>query len=62
MKENAGLMRLLACFVAVVVCVWQEQGEYLFPQSIHRLVTRNIHHFEDCALAAADVRKPERSE
>jgi hypothetical protein len=55
-------MRLLACFVAVVVCVWQEQGEYLFPQSIHRLVTRNIHHFEDCALAAADVRKPERSE
>ncbi len=32
MKENAGLMRLLACFAAVVVCVWQEQGEYSFPQ------------------------------
>ena len=32
MKENAGLMRLLACFAAVVVCVWQEQREYSFPQ------------------------------
>jgi hypothetical protein len=32
MKENAGLMRLLACFAAVVVCVWQEQGEYSFSQ------------------------------
>ena len=32
MKENAGLMRLLACFAAVVVCAWQEQGEYSFPQ------------------------------
>jgi hypothetical protein len=32
MKESAGLMRLLACFVAVVVCVWQEQREYSFPQ------------------------------
>ena len=31
MKENAGLMRLLACFAAVVVCVWQEQREYSFP-------------------------------
>jgi hypothetical protein len=32
MKENAGLMRLLACFAAVVVCVWQEQREYSFSQ------------------------------
>jgi hypothetical protein len=33
MKENAGLHRLLACFTAVVVCVWQEQKEYSFPQT-----------------------------
>jgi hypothetical protein len=32
LKENAGAMRLLACFAAVVVCVWQEQREYSFPQ------------------------------
>ena len=32
MTENAGLMRLLACFVAAVVYVWQEQKEYSFPQ------------------------------
>jgi peptidoglycan/LPS O-acetylase OafA/YrhL len=32
MKENAGLMRLLSCFAAVVAYVWQEQSEYLFPQ------------------------------
>jgi hypothetical protein len=32
MKENAGLMRLLACFAAIVVCVWQEQREYSFSQ------------------------------
>jgi peptidoglycan/LPS O-acetylase OafA/YrhL len=32
MKKTAGLMRLLACFAAVVVCVWQEQREYSFPQ------------------------------
>jgi peptidoglycan/LPS O-acetylase OafA/YrhL len=32
MTENAGLMRLLACFAAVVVYVWQEQREYSFPQ------------------------------
>jgi hypothetical protein len=31
MAENAGLMRLLACFFAVVVYVWQEQREYSFP-------------------------------
>ena len=30
--ENAGLMRLLACFVAAVVYVWQEQREFSFPQ------------------------------
>jgi peptidoglycan/LPS O-acetylase OafA/YrhL len=32
MTENAGLMRLLACFAAVVVYIWQEQREYAFPQ------------------------------
>src|SRR3984893_6558043 len=32
MKKTAGLMRLLSCFAAVVVCVWQEQREYSFPQ------------------------------
>ena len=32
MTENAGRMRLLACFAAVVVYVWQEQREYSFPQ------------------------------
>jgi hypothetical protein len=31
-KENARLMRLLACLGAVVVYVWQEQREYSFPQ------------------------------
>jgi peptidoglycan/LPS O-acetylase OafA/YrhL len=30
--ENAGIMRLLACFVAAVVYVWQEQKEFSFPQ------------------------------
>ena len=32
MTENAALMRLLACFVAAVVYVWQEQKEFSFPQ------------------------------
>ena len=32
MKANAGLMRLLACFAAVVAYVWQEQSEYSFPR------------------------------
>jgi hypothetical protein len=32
MTENVGLMRLLACVVAAVVHVWQEQREYEFPQ------------------------------
>ncbi len=32
MKENVGLMRLLACFVAAVVYVWQEQMEFSFSQ------------------------------
>ena len=32
MKENAGLMRLLACFAAVVAYVWQEQSEYSFSR------------------------------
>src|SRR5271169_4200101 len=35
--ENARLMRLLACFVAAVVYVWQEQREYSFPH-IHLAV------------------------
>jgi hypothetical protein len=29
--ENVGLMRMVACVVAAVVYVWQEQNEYLFP-------------------------------
>ena len=32
MTENVGLMRLLACVVAAVVHVLQEQREYAFPQ------------------------------
>ena len=32
MTEKVGLMRLLACFVAAVVYIWQEQREYSFPQ------------------------------
>ncbi len=30
--EKVSLMRLLACFVAAVVYIWQEQREYSFPQ------------------------------
>ncbi len=33
MMEKAARMRLLACFAAVVVYVWQEQREYSFPQT-----------------------------
>ena len=29
--KNAGLMRLLACFIAAVAYIWQEQIEFLFP-------------------------------
>jgi hypothetical protein len=32
MTEKVGLMRLLACVVAAVVYVWQEQREYSFPR------------------------------
>lgn len=32
MTKNVGLMRLLACFVAAVVYVWQEQREFSFSQ------------------------------
>jgi len=32
MKQNVNRMRLLACFVAVVVYVWQEQMEFSFSQ------------------------------
>jgi TraX protein len=31
-KEDGGLTRLLACFAAVVVYVWQEEREYSFHQ------------------------------
>jgi len=30
--QTAGLMRLLACIIAAVVYVWQEQKEFAFPQ------------------------------
>jgi non-ribosomal peptide synthetase-like protein len=30
--KNAGLMRLLACFIAAVAYIWQEQIEFSFPQ------------------------------
>jgi hypothetical protein len=32
MTKNVGLMRLLACFVAAVVYIWQEQREFFFSQ------------------------------
>jgi hypothetical protein len=32
MIKNLGLMRLLACFIAAVVYVWQEQREFSFSQ------------------------------
>ena len=32
MTENVGLMRLLACVVAAVIYVWQEQREFSFSQ------------------------------
>jgi TraX protein len=32
MTEKVSVMRLLACFVAAAVYVWQEQREYSFPQ------------------------------
>jgi peptidoglycan/LPS O-acetylase OafA/YrhL len=35
--ETAGLMRLLACLVAAVVFVWQEQKEFSFP-AVHLAV------------------------
>jgi hypothetical protein len=35
--ETAGLMRLLACLVAAVIFVWQEQKEFSFP-AIHLAV------------------------
>jgi hypothetical protein len=31
MARNTGLMRLLACLIAAVAYVWQEQREYAFP-------------------------------
>ena len=31
MTENVALMRLVACVVAAIAYVWQEQREYLFP-------------------------------
>jgi peptidoglycan/LPS O-acetylase OafA/YrhL len=32
MTENVRVMRLLTCLLAAAVYVWQEQGEYSFPQ------------------------------
>lgn len=32
MPENVALLRLVACTIAAVVYVWQEQKEYSFPQ------------------------------
>lgn len=32
MPEHVGLMRLLACLIAAVVYIWQEQQEFSFPQ------------------------------
>lgn len=32
LTKNAGLMRLLACFIAAVAYIWQEQIEFSFPQ------------------------------
>jgi hypothetical protein len=32
MTENVSQMRLLACFVAAVVYIWQEQREFSFPK------------------------------
>jgi len=32
LKANVGLIRLLACIIAAVVYVWQEQREFLFSQ------------------------------
>ena len=37
LRAAAGLMRLLACLVAAVVFVWQEQEEFSFP-AIHLAV------------------------
>jgi hypothetical protein len=31
MPENVALMRLLACLIAAVAYVWQEQQEFSFP-------------------------------
>ena len=50
MTANLGLMRLLACFVAAVVYVWQEQIEFSFPQ-IHFAVFI----LEVCVLSPACV-------
>jgi hypothetical protein len=36
MTENVSQMRLLACCVAAVVYIWQEQREFSFPRFISR--------------------------
>ena len=57
MKENAGLMRLLACFAAVVAYVWQEQSEYSFPRTpVRRL------HFRHRRLVREPMSVPARPE
>ncbi len=40
--ENASLMRLLACLVAAVVYIWQEQGEYSFPEMQFAVFTLGV--------------------
>ena len=42
LTENAGLMRLLACFVAAAVYVWQEQKEFSFPQTHFAVVILGV--------------------
>src|SRR5262249_43585210 len=40
--ENAGLMRVLACVVAAVVYIWQEQKEFSFPQIHFAVLTLGV--------------------
>ena len=44
MTENVGLMRLLACVVAAVVYVWQEQTEY----AVSSIPSRRFHSRNRC--------------
>lgn len=57
MTENMALMRLLACIVAAVVYVRQEQREYLFPQFPFSRCHSRRRYFS-AARAASNHRKP----